>query len=279
MAGGCGVAEGTTASEPAVVVDTDGPILNVTINRPEKRNATDSEVLCRLHDAWVQLDGDDSLRVAVFSGHGPTFCAGMDLAELARLRRGVADNPWITRVRDDPGIIFRAHLKSDRPTKPIVLAAEGHVRAGGMEMLLGTDIRVAGEGSTFGLTEVQRGLVPMAGSTVRLPRQISHAVAAEMLLTGTDITAARALELGLINHVVTAGHALARAREIAARIAGNGPLAVRAILASLRDGAGRSERDAFAVELRLGNAVMGSKDATEGPRAFLERREPRFTGE
>jgi enoyl-CoA hydratase len=273
------VAEATTTGEPAVVVDIDGPVLNVTINRPGKRNATDSEALCRLHDAWVQLDADDTLVVAVLSGRGPTFCAGMDLAELARLRQGVRDNRWIARVHDDPGIIFRAHLKTDRPTKPIVLAAEGHVRAGGMEMLLGTDIRVAGDGSTFGLTEVQLGLVPMAGSTVRLPRQISYAVAAEMLLTGSDIAAARALELGLVNHVVAAGRAVAKAREIAVRIAGNGPLAVRAILASLREGAGLSEHDAFALERRLGAAVMGSQDAIEGPRAFLERRQPRFIGE
>ena len=197
-----------TTPEPLVLVDADGPVLTVTINRPEKRNATNAEVLCRLYDAWVRLDEDDSLRVAILTGKGTTFCAGMDLAEILRLREGVRDNEWIIRLQDDPGISLRAFLKNYRPTKPIILAAEGFARAGGTEILQGTDIRVAGESAVFGVTEVQRGLFPMAGSAVRLRRQISYAVAAEMLLTGEDIPARRAYELGLINHVVPDGEAL-----------------------------------------------------------------------
>ncbi len=238
--------------EPLVLTEADGPVLTVTINRPEKRNATNAEVLCRLYDAWVRLDEDDSLRVAILTGKGTTFCAGMDLAEILRLREGVRDNEWIIRLQDDPGISLRAFLKNYRPTKPIILAAEGFARAGGTEILQGTDIRVAGESAVFGVTEVQRGLFPMAGSAVRLRRQISYAVAAEMLLTGEDIPARRAYELGLINHVVPDGEALTRAREIAGRIARNGPLAVKAILATLRQTECLPEEQAFVIEQKAG---------------------------
>jgi enoyl-CoA hydratase len=268
-----------TAPEPLVLVNADGPVLTVTINRPEKRNATNAEVLCRLYDAWVRLDEDDSLRVAILTGNGNTFCAGMDLAEILRLREGVRDNEWIIRLQDDPGISLRAYLKNYRPTKPIILAAEGFARAGGTEILQGTDIRIAGESAVFGVTEVQRGLFPMAGSAIRLRRQVSYAVAAEMLLTGEDIPARRAYELGLINHVVPDGQALSRAQEIATRIARNGPLAVTSILATLRQTECLPEEQAFTIEQKLGMAVMTSKDAAEGPRAFLEKREPNFAGE
>ena len=131
----------------------------------------------------------------------------------------------------------------------------------------------------FGVTEVQRGLFPMAGSTVRLRRQIPYAVAAEMLLAGEDLPAKRALELGLINHVVPDGQALAKANEIAQRIAENGPLAVKAILATLRETENMSEEDAFVIEQQHGMKVMTSKDAVEGPRAFLEKRKPEFKGQ
>ncbi len=264
--------------EPLVIVEADGPVLSVTLNRPEKRNATNAEVLCRLFDAWVRLDTDPELRVGILTGRGSTFCAGMDLAEIGRLNSGVADNPWIVRLREDSRVIFGAFLKTFRPSKPIILAAEGYARAGGTEILQGTDIRVAGESAVFGVTEVQRGLFPMAGSTVRLPRQIGPAVAAEMLLTGDDISAQRAHQLGLINHVVPDGQALSRAREIADRIAANGPLAVAAILRTIRETETMPEAEAFAIEGPLGMQVMRSNDAAEGPRAFLEKRAPHFTG-
>ncbi len=264
--------------EPLVLVEAEGAVLTVTLNRPEKRNATNAEVLCRLFDAWVRLDTDPELRVGILTGRGSTFCAGMDLAEIGRLNSGVADNPWIIRLREDSRVIFGAFLKTFRPSKPIILAAEGFARAGGTEILQGTDIRVAGESAVFGVTEVQRGLFPMAGSTVRLPRQIGYAVAAEMLLTGEDISAQRAYELGLVNHVVPDGETLQRAREIAERIAANGPVAVAAILRTIRDTEAMPEDEAFAIEGPLGMQVMRSNDAAEGPRAFLEKRPPQFTG-
>lgn len=265
-------------TEPAVIVEPDGPVLLVTLNRPEKRNAVNSEVMCRLYDAWVRLDTDDDLRVAILTGRGSTFCAGMDLSEIGKLGTGKPENEWMERVMSDPALIYGAWLKTYRPTKPVILAAEGFARAGGTEILQGTDIRVAGESAVFGVTEVQRGLFPMAGSAVRLRRQIGYAVAAEMLLCGDDLPARRAHELGLINHVVPDGEALTKAREIADRIARNGPLAVKAIVATLRETETLAEPEAFVIEQRHGMAVMMSQDAAEGPRAFLEKRDPVFQG-
>jgi len=265
-------------TEPLVLVEAEGPVLVVTINRPEKKNAANSEVLCRLYDAWVRLDTDDDIRVAILTGKGNTFCAGMDLAEIGRLRAGIIDNEWIERFTKEPEIALGGWLKTYRPTKPVILAAEGFARAGGTEILQGTDIRVAGESAVFGVTEVQRGLFPMAGSAVRLRRQVSYAVAAEMLLAGEDISAQRAYDLGLINHVVPDGQALAKAKEIAQRIARNGPLAVQGILATLRATEAMPEEQAFEIEMEHGRRVMSSNDAAEGPRAFLEKRDPDFTG-
>ncbi len=264
---------------PAVLVDVQSHVMTVTLNRPEKKNAVNSEVMCRLFDAWKRVDEDDDVRAAILTGNGDTFCAGMDLSEIPKLSSGKPDNEWMERVMKEPEVIYGAWLKTYRPTKPILLAAEGFARAGGTEILQGTDIRVAGESAMFGVTEVQRGLFPMAGSTVRLRRQIPYAVAAEMLLAGEDLPAKRALELGLINHVVPDGQALAKANEIAQRIAENGPLAVKGILATLRATETMPEEEAFVIEQQHGMKVMSSKDAIEGPRAFLEKRKAEFTGE
>ncbi len=265
-------------SEPAVIVESEGPILVVTLNRPEKKNCVNSEVMCRLYDAWVRLDREDDLRVAILTGRGDTFCAGMDLSEIPKLMSGKAETPWMERVMKEGEVIYGCWLKTYRPTKPVILAAEGFARAGGTEILQGTDIRVAGESACFGVTEVQRGLFPMAGSAVRLRRQVGYAIAAEMLLAGEDLPARRAYDLGLINHVVADGQALAKAKEIAQRIADNGPLAVKAILATLRETEVLDEPAAFAIEQKYGMQVMMSKDAVEGPRAFLEKRTPNFQG-
>jgi enoyl-CoA hydratase/carnithine racemase len=264
---------------PAVIAEKDGHVLTVTLNRPEKKNCVNCEVMCRLVDAWERLDADPELRVAILTGTGDTFCSGMDLSEIPKLSSGVPENEWMERVMKDTSITMKCWLKTYRPTKPVILAAEGFARAGGTEILQGTDIRVAGESAMFGVTEVQRGLFPMAGSAVRLRRQIPYAIAAEMLLAGEDLPAQRAYQLGLVNHVVPDGEALSKAREIADRIAANGPLAVKAVLETLRKTEAMSEEEAFEIEMPLGMKVMMSKDAVEGPKAFLEKRDPVFTGE
>jgi enoyl-CoA hydratase len=267
-------------SEPALLAEKDAHVLVVTINRPEKKNAVNAEVLCGLSDAWHRLDEDDDLRVAILTGAGGNFCAGMDLSVINKLSSGAPpEDEFEERLKKDASIIFDGWLKTYRPTRPVIAAVEGFALAGGTEILQGTDIRVAGESAVFGVTEVQRGLFPMAGSTVRLPRQIPYTIAVEMLLTGADFTAAQCREFGLIGHVVPDGQALGRAREIAERIAANGPLAVRAILRSVRETAGMPEKDAFEQkEMAIGIPIFSTEDAREGPKAFLEKRRPMFKG-
>jgi len=267
-------------SAPAVLVERDGHVVTLTLNRPEKRNAFNCEMLCRLADAWDMIDADPEVRVAILTGAGGDFSAGADLDRLvgALLAGKPAEDEFEERIRNDFSLIYKGFLKEHRVATPLIAAVEGYCYAGGMEILQALDLRVAAEGAKFGLTEVQRSLFPMAGSTVRLPRQIPWTVAMEMLITGDPITAQRAYEVGLVGHVVADGTAIDRARELADRIARNGPLAVTAIKASVWEAECIPEAKAFERELELGMGVMASNDAKEGPRAFVEKREPNFTG-
>ena len=267
-------------SEPAVIVERDGCVVTLTLNRPDKRNAFNAEVLCRLCDAWDMIDADDDVRAAIMTGAGGTFSAGADLDRLVgALTSGKpAEDAYEERIRQDVSLIYKGFLKEFRPTTPIIAAVEGYCYAGGIEILQAFDVRVAGAGARIAVSEVQRGLFPMSASTVRLPRQIPWTVAMEMLITGEPISGQRAYEVGLVGHVVPDGTSLDKAREIAARIARNGPLAVRNIKASVLAADALAESDAYRRELDLGMEVMASRDAREGPRAFLEKREPDFTG-
>ncbi len=267
-------------TDPAVLVERDGAVVTVTLNRPDKRNAFNAEMLCRLADAWDMIDGDAGVRAAILTGAGGHFSAGADLDRLvgALLAGKPTETPYEERLKEDFTVIFKGFLKEYRTAKPLIAAIEGYCYAGGMEIIQACDLRVAGEGASIALTEVQRGLFPMGGSTVRLPRQIPYAIAMEVLLCGTPLTPQRAEQFGLVNYVVPAGQALAKARELADRIAANGPLAVKAIKDSVLASAALTEEDAFAKEMEIGMVVMSSSDAREGPKAFLEKRPPNFTG-
>jgi len=267
-------------AEPAGIVEKDANVLTVTLNRPEKRNAINCESMCRLYDAWQQLDQDDELRAAILTGKGSTFCAGMDLSEIAKMGAGKPDNEWIERALKEPGLIYGAWLKTYRPTKPVILAAEGFARAGGTEILQGTDIRVAADDAVFGVTEAKRGLFPLGGSSVRLRRQIPYTLAAEILLTGRHVTAQEALRFGLVGRLVPRGQALAEAKKIAAEVCENGPLSIRALMQMLREvDESVSEADGLAKELEVGSPIFGTRDAREGMKAFKEKRKPVYTGE
>ena len=263
------------ADDTDLIVEREGHVLTVTLNRPEAKNAFSPGMLVGAADAWKQLDEDPELRVAVLTGAGGDFCSGMDLKALAD---GFSEEA-AARFADDPDLHWKALLRHGRPMKPIVAAVEGYCVAGGTEILQGTEIRVAGESAQLGVAEVRRGLFPLGGSTVRLQRQIAFTNAADLLLTGRLIGAQEAKDMGLIGHVVPDGTALARAREIADEIAANGPLAVRAVLQSMRESAAMTEADGLARELEIGEPIIfDTNDAKEGPRAFKEKRQPNFTG-
>ena len=259
------------AGAPHALIERRGHVLILTMNRPEARNALTGPMMALMREAWDQVDGDPGIRVCVLTGAGGAFCAGADLKAMSREHPGDRGGDWDAAV-------IEPLLKGRRLTKPLIAAVEGPAVAGGTEILQATDIRVAGESARFGVSEARWGLFPLGGSAVRLPRQIPYTVAADLLLTGRHITAAEALEIGLIGHVVPDGQALGRALEIAEQIAANGPVAVQAILRAIRETEGRPENDAFAAEARIGMAVFGSEDAKEGPRAFAEKRQPRFRG-
>jgi enoyl-CoA hydratase len=164
--------------------------------------------------------------------------------------------------------------------KPIIAAIEGYAVAGGTEILQGTDIRVAAEDAVFGVTEARRGLFPLGGSSVRLRRQIPYTFAAEILLTGRHVTAREALDFGLVGRLVPKGEALAEARKLAAVVCENGPLSVRALMQMLREvDESWSEAEGLARELEVGSPIFGTRDASEGMRAFAEKRKPSYTGE
>ena len=259
-------------SEPQhALVERRGHVLIVTMNRPEARNALSAQMMAIMRRAWDEVDHDPDIRVCVLTGAGGSFCAGADLKAMT------ANHPGDNADGMDLSVI-EALLKGRRLSKPLVAAVEGPAVAGGTEILQATDIRVAGESARFGVSEARWGLFPLGGSAVRLPRQIPYTVAADMLLTGRHITAAEALRIGLIGHVVPDGQALDKALELAELIAGNGPLAIQAILRTIRETEGIAEDEAFRLEARLGMAVFASEDAKEGPRAFVEKRRPVFQG-
>jgi enoyl-CoA hydratase len=257
------------AGAPHALIERRGHVLIVTMNRPEARNALSGPMMALMREAWDQVDADPGIRVCVLTGAGGAFCAGADLKAMN------TEHPS-DRAGDWDASVIGALLKGRRLTKPLIAAVEGPAVAGGTEILQATDIRVAGEGARFGVSEARWGLFPLGGSAVRLPRQIPYTLAAELLLTGRHITAAEALKIGLIGRVVPDGQALASALEIAEQIAANGPVAVRAILRAIRETEGMPEDDAFAVEARIGMAVFRSEDAKEGPRAFAAKRKPEF---
>lgn len=258
---------------PQCLVEKRGHVLIVTMNRPEARNALSGEMMAIMRDAWDQVDNDPEIRVAILTGAGGAFCAGADLKGMTQQHPGdsFAGGGWdLSKIE--------ALLKGRRLTKPLIAAVEGAAIAGGTEILQGTDIRVAAESAKFGVSEARWGLFPLGGSAVRLVRQVPYTVAADILLTGRHLTAAEAKEIGLVGHVVPDGQALDKALELADLIAANGPLAVQAILQTIRDTEGMPEEEAFQIDAKLGMAVFQSADAKEGPKAFKEKRKPTFSG-
>src|ERR1700678_2999457 len=244
---------------PALIFEKRNHVAYLTMNRPEVHNSLNPEMLVSLAAAWKEIDGDDAIRATIVTGAGKVaFSAGADLGKLIPLFTGArkpADG-WARKLS----------------------AGNGFCSAGGMEFIQGTDLRVAAENASFGLQEVKWAIIPAAGSLARLQRQIPYCKAMEILLTGNRIDAQEAWRLGLVNYVVPQEQLMAKAEELAATIAQNGPLAVRKIKEAVRRPSGRPYEEAFKIENEIAREVMKSEDAKEGPRSFMEKRKPNYKG-
>lgn len=254
------------------LIERRGHVVVVTMNRPEAKNSLSPAMLVGLADAWQAIDEDDDIRCAILTGAGGDFSTGMDLKSFGR----EGENPYQGRFAADPDLHWKALLRHHHLRKPLIAAVEGWAVAGGTEILLATDIRVAARTAVFGLFEARRALFPLGGSTVRLKRQIPHTVAMDLLLTGREMHAEEAYRVGLVGHLVEERFALHRAVEIAEMVAANGPLAVEAIKRSVRAGDSLPEDEALAKELEVGSPIFATEDAKEGARAFAERRHPQY---
>jgi enoyl-CoA hydratase len=257
-------------------------VVLITIDRPEARNSCDLHHFRDLARAWRELRDDDELWIAIVTGVPGNFMSGADLktyipqiTELAK-QIGAGDVTEIDGCRLSDGT--RAVLRDARIYKPIIAAVDGPCVAGGMEMLGGTDIRIATPAATFGVMEPKRGLFAGGGTTARLPRQLSFPAAMEFLLTAEAFPAARALELGLLNEIVEPGVLLDRAFEWADRICANAPLAVQGTKESVLRGLSTTLDEAYGIEQELSTRIFSTEDAKEGPKAFAEKRPPVWRG-
>ena len=248
-----------------VITEAKGGVLIVTINRPEAKNAMNKAAAEAISAAMDRLEAEDDLRVAILTGAGGTFCSGMDLKGFLR-----GESPSV------PGRGFGG-LSQWTPKKPVIAAVDGYALAGGMELALSCDLIVANINSKFGIPEAKRGLAAAAGGLIKLPRQIPPRIAMELALTGDFIDAQRAYELGFINRIVE-GPAIDGAMELAARIAENGPLALIASKAIVRDSHEWTEAEMWDKQAAYIGPVFTSSDAREGAAAFAEKRKPNWQG-
>jgi enoyl-CoA hydratase len=239
----------------------------ITLNRPEARNAVSQQLAEDLEVAIDRLEADDALWIGILCGNGPAFCAGADLKAIA------SGEARLTTERGGfAGLVRRVR------TKPLIAAVEGPAVAGGTEIVLSCDLVVASTTARFGLPEVKRSLVANAGGLFRLPRALPINVAMEMALTGDDLDAEAAHRHGLVNRLVQPGHALATAVELAEAVNANAPLAVRASRRVVLAARLLEDDEAFEVAANATREVFRTEDFREGPRAFVEKRSPIWTG-
>lgn len=240
----------------------------ITINRPEARNAVNAEVASGIEAALDQAEADDDVWVVILAGAGPVFCAGADLKAISAGEAG----SLVTARGGFAGLVARQR------TKPLIAAVDGPALAGGTEIVLACDMVVASTEARFGVPEVKRSLVAAAGALFRLPRKLPANLATELVLTGDPISAERAHQFGMVNVLCEPGEAMARALELAGRVAVNAPLAVRESLAVMNYTRDVSDDEAFAESNRAMARLSATEDFAEGPLAFIEKRDPVWKG-
>lgn len=248
--------------------EVDGRVAVITLDRPEARNAINGAMAEAIEGAIDRLEDDDELWVGILTHNGPAFCAGADLKEIAAGNRDALR----TKRGGFGGIVLRER------TKPLIAAVDGHAVAGGTEIALSCDLRVASRASVFGIPEVKRSLVAAAGGLVRLPRVLPPAIAMELAVTGDTISAERAHHFGMINDLCEPGEAVACARVLADRILANAPLAVQASRQLILDAPGQSDREGMRAAGEAMVALSRTEDFAEGPRAFIEKRPAEWKG-
>ena len=254
-------------------------IATITLNAPQRMNTISGPMLGALSHYLLQADRDRDVRCIVLTGNGRAFCAGLDLAAQMAGPPGSLGNlgstdtvPGEFDLRDAPPIVLH---QLDTPT---VCALNGGAAGYGLDIALGCDVRIAAQSAKLNSGFAKRGILPESGGTWLLPRMIGYAKAAELVFTGRTLRATEALELGLVNHVVPDDQLVQRSRELAAEIAANAPLAVRAIKRMMRAAETETfEQNVHHVFLQL-LPLMRTKDFTEGVAAFMEKRPPQFTG-
>ena len=257
-----------------LLVEKKGRIAYVTLNRPERLNALTGAHWKQLGDAWRALDDDPDVWVIIITGAGErAFCTGQDLKDVSASGPEAWDGAY--SVDQPPGLpnIYEMYTGT-----PAIAAINGFCIAGGLEIALSCDIRVAAEHAQFGLQEVRWGIIPSGGGIDRLPRAMPMCMAMELLLTGSRIDAQEAHRTGLINRVTPADQVMSTAEEIAEKICQNGPLAVRAIKEAVQRGYNLTLPQAFRFERVFSSILNTTEDSIEGPRAFSEKRQPQFKG-
>ncbi len=262
--------------DDTILTGVDGHVFVITLNRPERLNAISAELSEEFLAAMRRFDKDPSLRVAVITGAGRAFCAGRDLRQRAEEQAEPA-SPG-SELAGFLGARDEERMYTFSTNKPLIAAVNGHCLGGGFEIALWCDIRIASEAASFGLPEIKRGFFPGGGGPQRIARNVPQSLAMEMLLTGDPIDAAAALKAGLVSRVVAPDELMPAALGVAHAIAGNAPLAVRAVkelYAQSRD-APLSDAMRFGAALRW--MVGQTDDAKEGPRAFSEKRPAVYRG-
>jgi len=257
---------------PHIETRTDGHLLVITVNRPEKYNALSVDMYHELGKAYARLERDPELRVAVLHAEGRHFTAGVELDQWAPIFGSGLSFPAREDEIDPMGVSGPQH------SKPVVIAVQGYCFTWGVEILLNTEIRIASRDTVFQMLEVQRGIYPCGGATLRLPREVGWGNAQRVLLTGERWDAETALRWGMVQELVEPGQQLSRALELAQAVAEAAPLGVQGCLRSTRYALEHSREAAVQQMMRDLVPVMASEDAKEGVRSFVERRKAVFRG-